>query len=246
MRCLGLGLTTLLMLGLSFPGRAQVPSYSWAILIPENDSRPKEVRDFDEVVTKQLVHDMNNTETVFRHHLTWRQVPVSRLLSASVPFCEFDFDPVHPLVLTDREKAVLKEYFERGGVILLREGVYSYSPDELSGIKRWPIIDFLTGELPASSPDFRVEKIDEKHPLFHQYYSTRLPLPEARALQDFPHLPDLTLVSYKGHPCAFVYASYFCDGEKWLTISPPFPTDFSIVPEDYALWVNLYIYASMH
>ena len=189
---------------------------------------------------------MNKTETVFQHRLVLRQLRISQLLVASAPYCELDFDPVHPLILTAREKVILKEYLVRGGVLMLREGVYPYTPEEILNIKEWPLIDFLTVELPAQDHGFTAEKITEEHPLFHQYYATKVPEPESRALMQFRNLPDMTFLTHKGHPCAFVYASYFCDGEKWITLSPPYPTNFTEVPEDYALWVNYYIYASMH
>ena len=241
-----LGLAAFIAVACPGTARAQIPNYYWSILIPENDTRPPEVRAFDESANKQLVRDMNKTEDIFQHRLLCQQLHISQLLSSSAPLCELDFDPVHPLILTAREKVIVEEYFERGGVLLLRESVYPYSPQELSGIKQWPIIDFLTMELPADDHDFIAQKITEKHPLFHQYYATKLPEPELRALMQFPNLPDLTLLTHKGHPCAFVYASYFCDGERWITLSPPYPTEFTEVPEDYALWVNYYVYASMH
>jgi hypothetical protein len=235
-----------LFLGLSGMVYAQTPDYCWAELVPENDSRPEVNRQFDDLASRQLVRDMNHAENVFQHRLVWKQVSTLHLLSASVPFCQFNFDPVHPQVLTAREKKILKEYFRRGGVILLREGIYSYTPEEILGIKQWPVIDFLTKELPAEDPHFTVEKATENHPIFHQSYNTQLPLPEKQAIHDFPNLPDLTILSYKGRLCAFVYATYFCNGQKPITVRPPYPTNFYEVPEDFALWVNLYVYSTTH
>jgi len=226
--------------------RAGTPSYTWTTVVPENDTRAVDMREFDESITSRTVMAMNRAEPVFHQQLTWQRVKLSRLLSVSAPFCELDFDAMKPVILTAREKTVLKEFFIRGGFLILSEDVYPYTREEIRSIKKWPAIDFVTKDLPASDPNFTVEKITEKHAIYHQYYSTKIPQAERNELKANPNLPDFTLVSYRGHPCAFVYANYFCDDEQWIQQERPFPTDSELVPEDYALNVNLYIYVTMH
>ena len=227
-------------------GRADLPAYTWTFLTTEKDSRPADVHECDEALSRKTVEDMNITEKVFHGNLTWRKMNLSRLLSASAPFCELDVDPAQPSALTSREAVILKEYLERGGFLLLSEDAYPYTLDQIATFTKWPIIDFVTRHLPAIDSNFTAEKLTEKHPLYHSFYKTKIPLAEKRALRDMPNLPDLTLVSYKGHPCAFVYASDFCEDDHWVTMGRPFPTDSVLVPEDYALYVNLYVYVSMH
>jgi len=239
-------LLVLLVLFWTVTARAGTPSYTWTTVVPENDKRAADMREFDESITSRAVTAMNRTEPVFHQQLTWQRVPLSHLLSVSAPFCELDFDAVKPMVLTAREKTVLREFFIRGGFLILSEDAYLYTREEIKSVKNWPAIDFVTKDLPASDPNFTVEKITEKHPIYHQYYSTKIPQAERNELKANPKLPDFTLVSYRGHPCAFVYANYFCDDEKWVPLVWPFPTDTELVPEDYALNVNLYIYVTMH
>lgn len=242
-------LLTLLLGGtLPMPGWAEQPSYTWTVLAPEKDSRPQDVREFDEIQSKTTVRDMNATDEVFHHRLTWQKVPIKDLLSASAPFCEFDFDAVKPQTLTAKEKTILREYLSRGGFILLSQDVYPYTREEYWPVKSWPVIDFFTKELPAADTDFKVERITEKHPIFHEYYKTRIVEPEKLELQENPNCPDFTLITYRGRPCIFIYGTYVCDGVQWITLPRPFGVLFTVstYAEDNALDVNLYIYASMH
>ena len=129
----------LALLCLFTSGRGEQAVYPWVYLVPENDSRDAEVADFDEYLSRCMVDDMNNTEQVFQHHLAWAKLPISRLLSAQTPFCELNFDAVKPLILTPKEKSIVREYLSRGGFILLSEDAYPYSQDEFWAVKEWPI-----------------------------------------------------------------------------------------------------------
>jgi len=190
---------------------------------------------------------MNDTEKVFRHQLAWNKVAIKNLLASSAPFCELRFDAVNPLVLTDQEKAILREYFVRGGFILFQEDAYPYFQDEFWSVKEWPVIDFLTKELPALDPDFTVQKVTDSHQLFHQYYNTQTAEFTKHELQDNPYTPNRTLLSYRGHPCAFVYGRYYLieDG-KWVAMPRPFEPVFSADPRGYQLTVNIYVYSQTH
>jgi hypothetical protein len=238
-----------LLLGFICPvcGLAQATSYSWTVLIPENDSRAADVRDYDEFDSKSLVMNMNESEKIFRHRLVWNKAALKDLLALAPPFCELRFDAVNPLILTDREKAILKEFFARGGFVLFQEDAYPYSQDEFWSVKSWPVIDFLTRELPAADSDFKVEKVTDAHPLFHQYYNTQTGELTRHELEDNPYTPNRTLLSYRGHACAFVYGRYnYIEDGKWVAMPRPFRHFFSWDPKGYELTVNIYFYAVMH
>ncbi len=221
-------------------------NFSWTVLTPENDSRDADVRAFDEFDSKSLVVGMNETEKVFHHQLRWSKVAIKDLLGVSTPFCELRFDAVKPLILTDREKAILREYFARGGFILFQEDAYPYSQDEFWSVKEWPVIDFLRKELPASSPDFKVEKVTDAHPLFRQYFETQTAAMIKHELSDNPFTPNRTLLTYNGRPCAFVYGRYnWIEDGKWTAMERPFPFVFSLEEKAYKLTVNIYVYATM-
>jgi hypothetical protein len=241
------GLLLLLSWGCPLGGWAQEDDLSWAVLQPERDSRAADVRVYDEQDSKVLVAGMNETEDVFHHHLVWSKVAIKDLLKVSVSFCELRFDAVVPLILTDEEKAIVREYLARGGFILFVEDAYPYTQDECWRVKEWPVIDFLTKELPASSPDFKVEKVTDAHPLFHQYFDTETADMIKHELQGNPYTPNRTLLMYKARPCAFVYGRYYLieDG-KWAAMPRPFAADFSRDPKSYQLAVNIYVYAAMH
>jgi hypothetical protein len=241
-----LGLLTLALVFSSHSAHAQLPTYTWTSIIPENDTRDADLRKYDKDMLREMITNMNETEKVFHHQLSWQEVPIRKLLIAHAPFCEIDYDPLHPLVLTDREKLILKEYLQRGGFLVLGEDVYPYDEDQIATVTQWSVIDYIIKDLPAADHDFVATKIDETHPIYHQYYKTLVPAAERWALGRFPALPDTTLVTYKGHPCAFAYANYFCDGEQWVALPRPFPENTYWIAEDYAMNVNLYIYASMH
>jgi hypothetical protein len=239
-------MSLLLVLGSFDHARAQLPTYTWTCLVPEHDTRDADLRKYDKDMSQQMIANMNETEQVFHHQLSWQEVPVGKLLVAHAPFCEIDYDPLHPLVLTDREKFILKEYLQRGGFLVLGEDVYPYTEDQIATVTKWSVIDYIIKDLPAADHDFAAAKVDESHPIYHQYYKTLVPAAERWALGRFPTLPDCTMVTYKGHPCAFVYANYFCDNDQWIQLPRPFSEDHEWIAEDYAMNVNLYIYASMH
>jgi hypothetical protein len=232
---------------LAICGPIRADSFSWTVLIPEHDSRDADVRDYDAFDSKSLVVGMNETEKVFRRQLTWKKCAIKDLLNVSAPFCELRFDAVKPLILTDQEKAILREYFIRGGFVLFQEDAYPYSQDEFWSVHSWPVIDFLAKELPASSPDFKVEKITDTHQIFHQYYRTQTAELTRHELQDNPYTPNRTFLSYGDHACAFVYGRYnWIVDDKWVAMERPFPYVFNLEERGYQLTVNIYLYAMTH
>ncbi len=230
-----------------WPAAAPALTYPWTVLIPRNDSRDPAVRSQDAFDSLSLVSSMNETETIFGHQLVWRMTPISRLLDSMTPFCELRFDAVNPLVLTADEKAILREYFARGGFVLFQEDAYPYDQDTFWSVKRWPVIDFLTRELPAGDPGFTITKITDDHPLFHQRYNTRTSDATRHELEGNPYSPNRTLVCYRGNPCAFVYGRYgVIEDGKWIATPRPFERIFSLDPRGYELTVNIYAYAALH
>ena len=246
--CLGLRLVVLLMmLGADAACEAQVPTYSWTVLQPQNDPRTADVRSFDEFFSQSLVATMNRSEPLFQHRLTWNQVRIKDLLGFPTPFTELRFDALHPPALTLKEKAILREYLARGGFIMLIEDCYPYSQDKLWSVKSWPVVDFLTRELPASDPDFTVQRLKNEHMMFHQYYQTKINDLIQHELENNPSAPSQTLLSYRGHPCAYVVGQYFAlVNGKWMAEPKPYPHVFKMRQKDYELSVNVYVYATMH
>ena len=242
-------LVLLLVLGVAalYRARGQSCDLPWTVLIPENDSRAPDVRDYDLFDSRSLVFGMNKSEKVFGRHLVWSKLAVKDLPAHFTPFCELRFDAVNPLVLTEAEKKILREYFTRGGFILFQEDAYPYSQDEFWSVHSWPVIDFLTKELPASDPDFSAQKVTDAHPLFHIHYDTQTAALTRHELQDNPSTPNRTLLFYRGRPCAFVYGRYnLMEDGKWVAKPRPFVKIFSSDPRGYQLTVNIYVYATMH
>jgi hypothetical protein len=226
---------------------AQSDTYPWTVLIPKNDSRDPDEREQDYFDSRSQVASMNESEKLFGHHLVWSRIPISKLLTISTPFCELRFDAVKPLVLTDEEKLILREYFMRGGFVQLEEDAYPYGQDEFWSVHSWPVIDFLMKELPASDPDFKVTKITDAHQLFHQVYQTYTSDTVRHELDGNPYTPNRTLLSYRGRACALVRGRYteVVDGE-WVAMPRPFERVFSMDPRGYELTVNVYAYIELH
>jgi len=237
-----------LLLGIAWPSPvwAQMPSYSWTILTPEHDTREKDVVDRDFLEIKNGVDGMNMIDSIFHHRLVYRESSILNLLTQPAPFCELDFDIMKPFVPTTEEKKILREYLIRGGFLLLCEDGYPYTREEILTVKGWPIIDFVTKELPASDPNFRVERINADHPLLRQYYKMDIPQAELNEIKINPRLPDYLLVSYKNHPCVFMVANCAIDSVEWVTLTKPYLVDEPVMQWDLELPVNLYIYATMH
>jgi len=227
---------------------AQSCTFPWTVLVPQNDSRDAEVRAMDDFDSRSLVFSMNANEKLFGHHLVWSRVPITKLLLVATPFCELRFDAVHPLVLTDEEKRVLREYFRRGGFVLFQEDAYPYDQDEFWAVHSWPVIDFLRKELPAADPDFKVTRIDDSHPLFNQVYHTRTAVLIQHELDGNPYTPNRTFVTYRDQACAFVYGRYNLLGDdgKWFAAPRPFARVFSLESRGYMLTVNIYAYVALH
>ncbi len=217
--------------------------------MPQNDSRDPEMRDWDAFDSQSLVASMNANEKLFGRHLVWSRVAIRKLLDVSTPFCELRFDAVRPLVLTDEEKRVLREYFMRGGFVLFQEDAYPYDQDEFWAVHSWPVIDFLTKELPALDPDFKVTKVNDSHTLFNQVYHTKTAELTRHELEGNPFSPNRNFVTYRGRACAFVYGRYNVTDEytgKWVASPRPFEKRFSLEERGYELTVNIYAYAALH
>ena len=235
------------IVGIPTLSRAQTNPYVWTVLQPENDPRDDDVRGFDEFFSQYLTATMNRSEPLFQHRLTWNHVRIKDLLGFPTPFVELRFDALHPLILTTKEKAILREYLVRGGFILLIEDCYPYPQAKLRSVKSWPVVDFITKELPASNSDFTVQRPDNTHLIFHQYYQTKINEQVQEELDTNPYAPSQTLLSYRGHPCAYVVGQYPPKVKgQWMAEPKPYPHVFNLNAKDYELTVNVYVYATMH
>ena len=199
---LGLGL---IFAFFSAPVRAL--EYPWTYLTAENDSRDPEVQDQDEAQSQNMIQVMNDQEPFFNHRLFWRKSAIENLLTQDAPFCEMHFDAVKPFSFTPAEKSILAEYLKRGGFILFFIDAYPYPQDEFWKIKQWPLIDFLTTELPASDPDFAVGRATDAFPIFKVRYHTETADAIRHELTGNPNTPNRTLLFYQKRLCCLSWAS---------------------------------------
>jgi len=204
------------------------------------------VRIRDEAETASMLSVINQSEKAFDHHFVLLNVPIARLLSVETPFCELHFDAVKPLVFTPEEKAILAEYLKRGGFILFFIDCYPYSQDEFWSVKEWPIIDFLTRELPAADPGFTAGRATDDFPVFKIHYQTETADSIRHELTGNPNTPNRTLLFFQRHLCCFVMGCYgYLEDNTWIPEPRPFANTFSMDPKSYQLIVNIYTYALM-
>ena len=235
----------LVWLCLSAAGRATV--YPWVVLVPEHDSRDPEMVMEDEAESRGCVETINNSEKLFDHHLVWGKVPIRRLLEVTTPFCEIRFDAIHPLLLTDEEKKILKEYFQRGGFLFCMIDAYPYSEEQFWPVSHWAFIDFLTRELPAADPGFTVGRATDQFPIFSFYYKTETADAIRHELSGNVNTPNRTLLFYRGRLCVFVMGQYnYLEDGHWVPMERPFPMTFSAQLKSYQLIVNVYAYSIAH
>ena len=218
--------------------------YPWLLLSPENDSRDAETCQADEAWSSNMIQVINQNETLLKHHIVWRKGKIKNLLAMDVPFCELHFDAINSVGFSAEEKSILTEYLKRGGFILFFMDAYPYYQDDFWRIKEWPVIDFLTKELPASDPDFTTGKATEAFPFFKVHYQVVNNDATKYEIQGNPNTPDYTLLYYRNRVCCLVEGDYgyFEDG-AWFPVARPFPRRFSTDLQAYRLIVNLYIYA---
>jgi hypothetical protein len=223
---------------------ARAADYPWVMLAPANDSRDADEVAHDDQQSLSMVAVINQDEELLHQSLVWRKVMIKDLLAMQVPFCEMHFDAVNPVGLTPEEKGILAEYLKRGGFILFFIDAYPYPEEEFWKIKEWPVIDFLTRELPASDPGFTIRKATDDFPLFKVHYKTETADAIRHELTGNPNTPNRTLVYYKSRLCCFVMGSYsYLEDGTWQAADRPFSTDFSMELKSYQLIVNVYIYA---
>jgi hypothetical protein len=223
---------------------ARGADYPWVMLYPDHDSRDADVVAHDDQQSLSMVAVINEDEELLHQSLVWRKVRIKDLLAKQAPFCEMHFDAVRQVGLTEEEKGILAEYLKRGGFILFFIDAYPYPEEEFWRVKEWPIIDFLTKELPASDPDFTIGKATDDFPLFKVHYQTETADAIRHELTGNPNTPNRTLVYYRGRLCCFVMGSYsYLDDGVWQAADRPYSSDFSMVLKSYQLIVNVYIYA---
>jgi hypothetical protein len=154
------------------------------------------------------------------------------------------FRCIKPFWLTADEKSILAEYFKRGGFILFFIDAYPYPQDEFRKIKEWPLIDFLTRELPAVDPGFSIGRATDDFPIFKVHYQTETAEGIREELANNSNTPNRTLLFYQKRLCGFVMGQYgYWEDDAWQPISRPFPRTFSSQLKSYQLMVNIYIYS---
>ncbi len=234
-----------LMLGLSF-FPAHGLEYPWTLLSAGNDSRDPEVRAQDEAQSINMVEVINQNETLFKHHLIWKKAVIRDLLKMDAPFCEMHFDGVNPGGLSPDEKSILGEYLKRGGFILFFIDAYPYRQDDFWTIKQWPVIDFLTKELPASDTDFTIGRAADDFPIFKVHYQTQTADAIRHELKGNSNTPNRTLLFYRNRLCCFVMGEYgYLENDTWVPMPRPFSREFNMELKSYQLIVNIYTYSMM-
>jgi hypothetical protein len=232
-----------------FSAKADEPAgareYPWTVLCPENDSRNPDMRDRDEEESRNTVEVLNNGDPLFNHLLTWKKTSILNLLSQQAPFCEMHFDAVKPFMFTAQEKGILTEYLKRGGFIIFFIDAYPYTEDEFWVVKEWPVMDFLTKELPKTDPDFTVGKATDASPVFKVHHQTTTADEVKHELTGNPNTPNRTMLFYKGRLSCFVMGDYTWLGDdgKWVAFPRPYPRHYSLVPKSYQLMANVYAYS---
>jgi len=216
----------------------------WILLSPQNDSRDADMCELDEAWSMNLVNVINANNELLNQHLTWGKCSIKKLLSMDVPFCELHFDAINPVGFTAEEKSILAEYLKRGGFILFFIDTYPYAQEDFWKVKQWPVIDFLTRELPASDPDFTTGKATDNFDIFKVHYLTETADSIRHELEGNPNTPNRTLLFYRNRLCCFVMGRYsYLEDNTWVGEPKPFIRDLSSDPKSYQLVVNVYIYA---
>jgi hypothetical protein len=235
---------TILIMALAFSARLHAFEYQWVLLNPQNDSRDPEVRDTDEAFSRNMVAVINQSEDLFHHRVIWKKARITDLLKMDAPFCEMHFDAVRPFDFTPEEKEILAEYFKRGGFILFFIDAYPYDQDEFWKVKQWPLINFLTRELPRD-PDFTASRVTDDSPLFKVHYQTEAGAAIRHELDGNPNTPNRIVVYQGNRLCGFVMGDYnvLGDNGKWVAEPRPFSREFSSELSGYERVVDVYVYS---
>ncbi len=223
---------------------ARGADYPWTMLVPEHDSRDPEMVAQDETRSMKIIAAMNESEPLLHQNLTWHKTSIRSLLQVQAPFCEMHFDAINPVGFTASEKRILAEYLKRGGFVLFYVDTYPYPQADFWKVKEWPVIDFLTRELPALDPAFTVGRASDDDPIFRVHYRTQTADAIRHELTGNPNTPNRTQIFYKGRLCCFVMGDYaYLEGGEWVPFERPFPTEYTIEEKSYELIVNIYVYA---
>ncbi len=214
----------------TFPAKAF--EYPWVFLIPNSSSYDSTGNNMDEAVSRNTVAILNQKEPLFNHHLIWKKVTIKNLLSMGTPFCEMHFDAVIPCKLDSEEKSIIEEYLKRGGFILLVIDTCRYSEEEYWNVKEWPIMNFLTHDLPASDHSFSTGKASENFPIFRLPYQFTFPDFIRHEFSENPYSPVHTQLFYQNRLCCFVLEFYSSARNRR--------------DNAYQLLVNIYTYSVMN
>jgi hypothetical protein len=229
---------------LSVLARAAGTEYPWVVLTPADDSRSAHMRQWDEGESLNTVSVINLREELFDHRLVWKKAAVRELLSMDAPFCELRFDAVHPFRWSAGEKSILAEYLRRGGFILFLLDAYPYSQDEFWAIGQWPVIDFITKELPGADRDFSPGKAGADLSVFKSPKPVHTPDWIQYELSGNARSCDRTMLSYQGRLCGFVigeYSNYRLNGKGgWIGLTRDPPMFYLFGEQNIDLIVNLY------
>ncbi len=224
--------------------RATGSTLRWSILKSTEDSRDREMLDFDIRMDERLV-DVLNTSEVFDGRLQAVVTIIEELLESRSAFASLHFDPTRPIQLTAKEEDALTEFMARGGFLLLIENNYAYPTPIYRRPTSGTLFEFFANEVPQRDPKFRAEKLELTHPMFQGPYEIVVPPSIAREME-YDNYVGETAFFYEDQMVGYTYALYgFDDGHGFVPLPRPFRV-YTLMDAGYRMLVNIYHYALSH
>jgi hypothetical protein len=202
------------------------------------------MRAWDEAESLNTVSVINLKEGMFEHRFVWKRAAIKDLLSMDAPFCELRFDAVYPFRWSPGERTILAEYLKRGGFIVFMMDAYPYSQDEFWAVREWPVIDFVTKELPGADRGFSTRKGTEDMPIFRSPKLVHTHEWIQIELAGNPNTVDRTMLFYQGRLCGFVLGEYsyrLWRKGGWVGFTRDPPVFYTFGEHSIDLLVNLYV-----
>jgi hypothetical protein len=137
-------------------------SFSYVSLYLNDDQRDEDMVQFDDLFDQKAVQWINDSGKL-KGPVVWKRQSLLTVVKEPFPvFCKLHFDAVKSSTFTEDEKAVLIEYFSRGGFIEFVEDDYPYDETDNKDYEfqqkaksKNPILIFLTKDLPKVGKDFK-------------------------------------------------------------------------------------------
>jgi hypothetical protein len=220
--------------------------FLWTTLTIQNDLRDDDMKHFDEAFDRQTIEIINQKQVV--PIIKWKKEPLLKLLDSNTLFATLYFDSVKSYELTKEEKDILKEYFKRGGFLVLYEDTFPYEQEEFRKKRSLPVFDYLLSDLPKEDPSFAVKKAADSHQLFRVFYKITTSASILEEERENVNYRGHQMLTYKDRISAFVRGRYSYRDQKqkrWIPMRKPYDRYVSDKICD-ELSVNLIIYVMTH